>query len=129
MFTFIRDLLASNNDRGMRDNGVRILSNEDIQTVLQRLEDGVPFANLFEGYHLFFFTSFVPWLSSAFLLVPVRTSDNGRDTGMDEDSEEDEEDDDDDSGMGDNSSDNTESVANASDFDFDAEDDVDLVDK
>lgn len=111
MFTFIRDLLASNSDRGTRDNGVRVLSNEDIQTVLQRLEEGVPLANMFEGYHLFFFTSFVPWLSSAFLLVP-------RD--VDEDSEEDEEDVD--SGMGDNSSDNTESVANASDFDFDVED-------
>lgn len=113
MFTFIRDLLASNSDRGMRDNGVRVLSNEDIQTVLQRLEEGVPLANIFEGYHLFFFTSFVPWLSSAFLLVP-------RDVDVDEDSEEDEEDAD--SGMGDNSSDNTESVANASDFDFDVED-------
>ena len=127
MFTFIRNLLANNNSRGIRDNGVRVLSNEDIRTVLQRLEEGVPFANMFEGYHLFFFTSFVPWLSSAFLLVPV-----GRDAGMDEESEEDEGDEAD-IGVGDNSSDNTDSVVNASDVDFeaaeDALDEADLVDK
>lgn len=141
MFTFIPDLLASESDRVMQNNGVRVLSNEDVQAAVRRLQDGIPFASVFEGYHLYFFTSFVPWLSSTFLLVPVanRTSDNGRgevggpgeseDAGVHEDETTEDDEEETDSGMGDRNSDNTGSVANASDFDFDEEDEVDGFEK